>query len=482
MLANQEAETMERLTAEDRLMLWPDERWPQEIGVLAVLDGTSMLDPGGRIRIEAVRQAVEARLHLVPRFRQVLHVPRRGLGGPLWTDATAFDLADHVRVTSVPAPGDDAALLRVAEQLRRRRLDRSRPLWEMWFLTGLPERRIGLFARMHHAVADGIAGVATLGTFLDAAPGAPAGPARPWTPAPVPPARSLLADSLRQHAAGVGGAFSALARPADAARQARDVLSAMHGMFSAQPTPRTSLNQVVGPDRCLAVIRGSLDLASQVAHRHGAKVNDVLLAVTAAGLHGLLRSRGEPVEDLALPVYVPITLRQAQHREQARGNLIGQMVVPLPIGEPDPGPRLEQIAAEAARQKASSHPNLGTMFRSRLARRALLAFLDRHPVSVTTADVPGPPHPVFFARAGVLEMFPVLPLIGSVTLGVGALSYAGQLNITVVADRDAVPDLDTFTAAARSELRALCESSQPDPSRHRPDFSGIAASDTGPQQ
>jgi diacylglycerol O-acyltransferase len=448
---------MERLTAEDRLMLWPDQRWPQDIGVLAVLDGASLLDPDGRFRIETAREAVEARLHLVPRFRQLLHVPRRGLGGPLWTDAPAFDLADHVRVAGVPAPGDEAALMFAVEQLRSGRLDRSRPLWEMWFLTGLPGRRIGLFARMHHSIADGIAGVATLGMFVDIAPGAPVGSARPWTPAPVPPARALLADSLRSHAARAGGAFFALARPATTARQARDVLSAVHGMFSAPPTPRTSLDQVVGPDRSLAIIRGSLDLARQAAHQHGAKVNDVLLAITAAGLRGLLRSRGETIENLALPVYVPITLREAQHREQARGNLIGQMVVHLPIGQPDPGRRLEQIAAETARQKASSHPDLGTMFRSRLARRALLSFLDRHPVSVTTADVPGPPHPVCLAGARLLEVFPVLPLIAKVTLGVAALSYAGQLNITVVADRDAVPDLDAFTAAARSELRALCE-------------------------
>jgi len=448
---------MERLTAEDRLMLWPDERWPQDIGALAVLDGASLLDPGGQFRIEAARQAVGARLHLVPRFRQLLHVPRRGLGGPLWADAPAFDLAGHVRVMEVPAPADDAALLGVAERLRRRRLDRSRPLWEMWFLTGLPERRIGLFARIHHAIADGIAGVATLGTFLDPTPGAPAGSARPWTPAPPPPARALFADNLRRQAAGVGGALSALARPAAALRQVQSTVPAMRGMFSAPPTPRTSLDQVVGPGRRLVVIRGDLDLARQAAHRHGAKVNDVLLAITAAGLHGLLRGRGELVEGLTLPVYVPITLREAQHREHARGNMIGQMVVPLPIGESEPGVRLGQIAAEADRQKASSHPNLGTMFRSRLARRALLAFLDRHPVSVTTADVPGPPQPLYLAGARLLEVFPVLPLIAKVTIGVGALSYAGQLNVTVVADRDAVPDLDTFAAAARSELRALCE-------------------------
>jgi len=95
------------------------------------------------------------------------------------------------------------------------------------------------------------------------------------------------------------------------------------------------------------------------------------------------------------------------------------------------------------------------MFRSRLAHRALLAFLDRHPVSATTADVPGPPLPVYLAGARLLEVFPVLRLIAKVTLGVGALSYAGQFGITVVADRDAVPDLEIFAEPAQNELQAL---------------------------
>ena len=98
---------MDRLTAEDLLMLWPDEIWPQEIGALAILNG-SLLDPSGRFRIEAVRDVVAARLHLVPRFRQLLCVPRRGLGGPLWVDAPAFDISEHMRVVPLPGPGDEA--------------------------------------------------------------------------------------------------------------------------------------------------------------------------------------------------------------------------------------------------------------------------------------------------------------------------------------------------------------------------------------
>jgi diacylglycerol O-acyltransferase len=449
---------MERLTAEDQLMLWPDEIWPQDIGALAVLDGNSLFEPGGRFRIEAVRQAIGARLHRVPRFRQCLSIPRRGLGPPLWVDAPAFDLRDHVREASLPAPGDEAALLRATEQLRRHRLDRSRPLWEMWFLPGLPEQRIGMFVRMHHVMADGIAGVATIGSLLDTDPDTPAAPAPQWTPAPPPTARALVADNLRRYADGLGRVLSSPTRLVTAARRARATWPSLRSTFTEVPTPATSLNRRVGSDRVVALIRTDLNEVKQIARAHDAKLNDVLLAVTAGGLRGLLDSRGERVDDLVLPVYVPITLRRPARRAQARGNLIGQMLVPLRVGTTDAGRRLRQITAETAGQKARSHPNLGVVLRSRIVRRALLAILNRHPVNVTTADVPGPPLPVYLAGARLLDVFPVLPLIGNVTLGVGALSYGQQFNITAVADRDACPDLDVFAASARDELRALAAS------------------------
>jgi WS/DGAT/MGAT family acyltransferase len=454
---------VERLTAEDQLMLWPDEIWPQEIGALAVLDGSHLLDPGGRLRIEAVREVIAARLHLVPRFRQLLHIPRRGLGGPLWVDAPTFDLRDHVRVVPLPDPGDEAALLLAAEQLRRRRLDRSRPLWEMCFLPGLPENRVGMFVKMHHAIADGIAGVATLGALLDAAPDGHTGSAQPWTPAPPPAARDLFADNLRRHTDDLGRAVSALTQPVTTARHVMAGWTTIRQILAAEPAPRTSLDRVIGPDRNLALIRSDVDLIKKIAHSHDAKVNDVLLEVIAGGLRGLLRSRGEPVEDLVLPVYVPITLRQAQARAQARGNLIGQIVVPLPIGVPDPGRRLALIAAETATRKAGNHPSLGAAFRSRTTRRVLLKVLDHYPVNVTTADVPGPQTPLYLAGARLLEVFPMLPLLSKVSLGIGALSYAGQFNIMAIADKDACPDLHVFAACAQDELAALAAAAQVTP-------------------
>ncbi|MEU5264390.1 wax ester/triacylglycerol synthase domain-containing protein [Amycolatopsis sp. NPDC021455] len=439
---------MERLTAEDRLMLWPDRLWPQDIGAVAVLDGTPLADPDGRFRIDVVRRAVEARLHLVPRFRQLLVTPLPGLGGPLWTDAPVFGVSDHVRVLPLDDPADEARFLHAVENVRARRMDRSRPLWEMWFFPGLAGGRVGLFVRMHHAIGDGIAGVATLGAFLDAAPG----PVRAWTPAPWPPASTLMIDNLRRR---TQAAVAVLRRPRTALASARAAWPQVPRLFKTPPTSPTSLDRVVGPGRSFAFIRAELDAVRQAAHRHDATINDVLLTAVAGGLDALFRARGESVEDRTVPVYVPVTLRPAQHRDQARGNSVGQMIVPLPLGVADPGSRLRRIAAETTRRKAVDHADLGTAFRSPLARLALLKFLERHPVSVTTADVPGPPQPVHLAGARLLEIFPLLPLIARVPLGIGALSYAGQFTVTVVADRDAVPDFETFAESARDELGAL---------------------------
>ncbi len=445
---------IERLTAEDQIMLWPDEIWPQDIGAIALLDGCNLLDPDGRFRIEAVREAVAGRLHLAPRFRQLLYVPPRELGGPLWVDAPAFDIADHVREFPLLAPVDEAQLLLTVEELRRRRLDRARPLWELWFVTGLPERRLGLFMRTHHCIADGIAGVATLGTFLDVDPHAIAAPGPPWTPAPLPSTADLSSDSRQRHADQLGRTVSMLAHPVSSARRVLGAWPAMRELLAEQELPATSLDQLVGPGRNFALIRSSIDRVKEIAHAHDAKVNDVLLTVIAGGLRALLRSRGEPVKDALLRVYVPVSLRHGQYAG-ARGNQIAQMVVPLPVGVSDPAQRLQHITTETARRKTMSRPSVGKMPHRGVAGRMFLKLLNRQRVNVTTADLPGPEFPLYLAGARLLEVFPVLPLIGRVSLGVGAMSYAGQFNITAVADKDAFPDIDIFAAGVRDELDAL---------------------------
>lgn len=445
---------VDRLTAEDRLILWPDELWPQDVGVLSVLDGSSLLESDGRFRIEVAREAIEARLYLLPRFRQIIYVPRRGLGGPLWVDAPHFDLRDHVQVAQLPIPGDEAQLLQTTEQLRGRRLDRSRPLWEAWFLPGLPDDRIGMFVRLHHVVADGIAGVAALGALLDVGSDvAPALP-QPWTPATRPDARDLLADNLRRQVNQLGRWMSVVGRPMATVRRTKAAWPAMRELFAEKPGPRTSLDRVVGPHRTLALIRGNLQVVEDVAHAHAATVNDVLLTVIAGGLRALLYSRGERIEDVNLPIYVPVSLRR-DRAARAAGNLISQMIVHLPLGIADPARRLRETAAETARRKSVTRPSLGTMFHGKVTRLVMLRLVIRQRVNVVTADLPGPQQPLYFAGSQLLEMFPLVNLLGNESLGVGALSYAGQFNLMAVSDTDAYPDLDVFVAGARDEIQTL---------------------------
>jgi WS/DGAT/MGAT family acyltransferase len=429
---------MERLSTEDRVMLWPDARWPQEIGAIAILDGG--------VDLAAVRSVIAARLDRVPRFRQLLVTPGWGLGGPLWIDAPDFDLDEHLSVLPVPAPGDEAALLLMVERLRARRLERSRPLWQIAVLPGLAGNRAALFLKVHHAVADGMAGIAMIGALLDPAADAPADPAPPpWRPRPGPSRHELVYDNLRDQlhlipalGRGLGAAFAAV-----------------RGLRDVPVEPATSLNRFIGADRRLALIRTDLAAMKRIAHEHGATVNDVLLAATAGGLRALLISRGEPIDDRAVRADVPVTLRALPDCARARGNMISQLMVPLPVGVADPDERLRRIAADTARRKATAHPSSGTVLRSRLARAAVVTVLQRRPVNVTTTDLVGPPQPLYVAGTRLLEVFPVLPLMANVTLGVGALSYTGRFAIAVTADRDTYPDLDVFVDHARGELTEL---------------------------
>ena len=115
-----------------------------------------------------------------------------------------------------------------------------------------------------------------------------------------------------------------------------------------------------------------------------------------------------------------------------------------------------QIAAETAVRKKKSRPQGGTLFRNIPIQRAWLRFAPHQRIMTTyAANVPGPPVPVYLAGARVLELFPIVPILGNISIGVGALSYAGQFNITVVADRELCPDLDVFVDGMRGSLAAL---------------------------
>lgn len=452
------ARTLERLTASDLFLLWDDYGWSSDIGGVAILDGTNLLDGDGQVRIDAIRQRLEPRLELVPRFRQLLYRPRFGLGWPLWVDAQSFDVADHIRVHPL-AGADEATLLEACAELAARPFDGRQPLWELWLLPGLPNRRLGAYLKLHHAIADGTAAIAAFGALLDLSDDVATTVATQWNGNPVPTTGELLRDNLRRRRRELGRAWSGLAHPGRTLRRTRQVLPAWREVLMDKPAPQTSLNRPIGKSRRLAVVRGRLDVTKQIAHAHGAKVSDVVLAIVAGGVRALLESRGELRQGLEQRAMVTLS----EHQEEtghAQGNKPGWMMVPLPLDERDPVRRLERIAAETAVRKKQARPEAGTgIFRFIVGQRIWYwMFPHQRAVNLVVSNVPGPPVPVYLAGARILEVFPMMPTMGNLTLVVAALSYAGQLNITAIADRDGCPDVDVFAHGVRNAFDALAQS------------------------
>lgn len=454
----------DRLSPTDLAVLWPEDLgWPQDVGLLAVLDGTALLDERGELEIRRIRDHVAARLPLLPpRFRRLLVRPPRGLGRPYWLDAGPLDVDVHVRTETVPAPGGERELLATCERLRRRRFDPSRPRWTLYLLTGLPDGRVGLYMGVHHCLVDGVAGVAALGAFVDLA--VPPDPPPHPRPAQRPPTTlELLVDVLRTRAAALRGALPALRHPVVWVRRLRDDVQ-LWRRVATDTIPRTSLTGPVGPGRRVALVRSELEQLRTVGHVHGATVNDVLLCAVAGAFRELLLSRGESPDGIVLRAAVPVALHDTD-AGSAEGNRDGGVMLALPVGEPDPHARLRAIAMDSAERKRTGvMPGATTgLFAAPTLQRLLIRATPRQRLSATSvANVPGPPMALTLAGAPILELFPLVPLIGNIAIAVGALSYAGHFTITLVVDEDHVDtgELEVLRAGTARTLEDLARQVQ----------------------
>jgi len=440
---------VERLSTLDVSNLRVEDRGlPMHVAALVILDSAA---PGAGLDLDTVRTVIGQRLHLAPRLRQVLYRPRRGLGPPVWVDAAGFDIRDHVRARPVPAPGDETVLLQVCAELNTGRMDRSRPLWQVWLLTGLAGGRTGLLIRLHHVVADGIAALALLGALFDPDPAAPAAAAPAGAPEPVPATRELAADQLRRSARALAGAACRVRHPSAVAARLGGLARQAGQLARDGPAPRVSLNVPVSGHHRLLLVRADLERARAAAHARGGTVNDLVLAAVAGGARRVLASRSELSPGLVLMVSVAASVRAAAD-QPATGNRVGVMIVPLPVFEADPGRRLALIARATAQRKRQPpyQPGAG------LLQRWVVSMMSRQRlVNLLVSNLPGPAGPLFLAGRPVLEIFQFGIVQGNITVSAGALSYAGQLNLDLVGDSDAVPDLTAFADGISDTLRQL---------------------------
>jgi diacylglycerol O-acyltransferase len=413
--------------------------------------------------------AIAARLHLVPRYRQRLAFVPLQQGRPVWVDDPHFNIRYHVRQTALPAPGGDEELRRLCGRLFSQRIDRTKPLWELYLAEGYRRDHFAVISKTHHALVDGISGVDLVSVLFDSAPDpmpVPA-PETPWVPRPLPSGAQLLADALLERTTVpqemVRGVRHVLRAPRQIAEGARDALVGVGALAftGLNPAPPSPLNRPIGPHRRFTWVEAELNDFRRTKSTLGGTVNDVVLAAVAGALGRHLRRQGHSTDDLTLKAMVPVSVR-ADLERGALGNRVAAMMAPLPVGVEDPVERLA-IVREAMADIKRSGQAVGAQALTELtgfapptvmSQAARLASRQRF-FNLVVTNVPGPQHPLYLLGRRLEAIYPMVPLARNQALGIALMSYAGRLDFGLNGDFDAMEDLDLLAADLQESIAEL---------------------------
>ena len=412
---------------------------------------------------------VHNRLHLVPRFRQKLAFPPAETGRPFWVDDPTFNLEYHVRHSALPAPGSEEQLRNIAGRLFSQRLDRGKPLWELWLVQGLERNRFALINKTHHALVDGVSGVDIATVLFDVKPVPEQIEADSWVPSPAPSGAELAARGVKDFAETpfklTRRALRAAVDPIRAARRVTESAEAIAEVAwnFADPAPDVPLNVEIGSHRRFAWTRSNLQDFKRIKDALGGTVNDVVLTVVSGALRRWLHGRGIRTEGLELRALVPVSIR-AEDEHGKLGNRIAAMRGPLPVYVEDPVRRLG-IVRSAMDDLKDSKQALGAEVISRfndfapptlLAQAARINFSTRL-FNLIVTNVPGPQIPLYVLGRELQDVFPVAFLPEHHALAIAAMSYNGGINFGLLADYDAMEDVDSLADALGYSLAELLE-------------------------
>ncbi len=432
---------IERVPVPDLCALWAESSTaPMNIALIGVVEAEPLLDPDGTVALDRIRSFVEARLPGAPMLLRALRPTRLSQGTPAWIDAPCFDISDHVVLAPRDRPlidEDDFHAWCAGRSLIP--LDRTRPLWRLDIIPGLPGGRIGVLLVLHHVVADGLRGVALVTSLLESTPQGRAN-GETWRPRPAPAGLALIMDNL-QRRWDVVRRF----RPSRLIRSARTLRALYHA--PGRRAPSTSLTGPIGDKRHLTVLRYPLTELRSAAHAHSCTINDLLIAAVTTGLREMLIGRGEDQDGRDLLASVPVGARGGREG--------GMFIAPLPVGVPDGAERLRIVTQATATGKR--HPDQGVAgivaLPASLARLGV-AWAKRAAsshINLYVTNVPGPTSALYFAGARLLQAVPLAPLVAGVRLSVTAMSYDGQFAVSLLVDNN-MPDLPVLAVGVRAAL------------------------------
>lgn len=482
----------ERLSALDASFLFVEEGdTAMHVGGLAIFG-----EPEGGLDVDALERHIARRIGRVPRFRQRVRAVPGGLARPVWVDDANLDLDHHIRRSHLPRPGGERQLDEFVARVMARPLDRNRPLWELYVIEGLAGGRFAILSKTHHALVDGVASVDLAQVLLDPTPVPAQDPIDDWVPTAEPTDAELVVTAVSDMLRAPGEAIESLARRTpDPSALMRGFAGAIGGIAStlravSAPAGAGSLSAVAGSDaRVFATVDGSLADHKLIREAHGATVNDVVLTVVAGSLRAWLMARGEPMhQGTTVRALVPVSLRGHHATTEGlgagvdgdddprTGNHVSAYFVELPVGEPSPVVRLQQVSM-AMRGLKDSGQALGAQTIISLAGYAPSTVhamaartansLSSRVFGLVVTNVPGPQFRLYALGAPLLAAYPVAPLASGQAVAIGVTSYDGHVFYGLIGDREAMPDMNVLAQCLDDSLAELVALSQPGATRRR---------------
>ena len=438
------------------------------IGAIAIFAPDSgMNDPSDGISIEAFRQHVASRLHLLPHYRQRLEwSPFQG--HPIWVDDQRFDLLRHVWHAGLPAPGNTAQLKELAAQILSRPLDLTRPAWEMWLIEGLRSGGFAVVVKVHHCMVDGVSGVNVLTELFSSSADVANAKAPPWKPRPRPTWLDFLSDGLAETADRAGEALrnvgSALLSPIETVNNLVEVGKSGAASLNAglRPPPDTPLNQPITSHRRVDWCDIDLAEVKDLKKRLDGTVNDVVLTLVAGALRRTLQQRKVSLRSLDLRVIVPVNTRSGEFDATA-GNKVAAWFLDLPVSESNVRTRFEKIRDQTRALKSSNAEQGIDLFlrfadwigSSRLPYWGVSIVQMLRPYNLIITNVHGPPVPLYLLGARLESFYPTVPLFENQGIAVAVMSYVDRISFGILADWDLVPDLHGMVEAIDASLEEL---------------------------
>jgi len=450
------------------------------VGSVCLVEATTPDGTESSLTLEHLSRFIESRLPLVPLFRRRLVTVPLGLDHPYWIDDPDFDIEFHIRELALPSPGNDRQLAEQVARLHARPLDRSRPLWELYLITGLSGGRAAIYNKIHHSAIDGVSGADILTAVLDVSPQSrpapksevfegerPPGPTwllgrSAWTLALQPLQAVRVVADLARSVPVLANAISPALGQRISGKDDGDVLSAPPGLHA----PGTPFNAPLSPHRRWAFT--DLPLSEVKSLRTGTQltVNDVVMALCAGALRRWLELH-EALPSAPLVAAVPVSVRVTSEKGDY-GNKVSIMLAPLPTNLSDPAERMEAThqAMLAAKDQHGAIPAglladvtqfaMPVLANQAWRMSAKLRLLERvNPFNLIISNIPGPNVPLYFAGAKLLAYYPVSALVDGQGLNITVMSYRGNLYFGLIADRKLVPDLEVMAAFLRDELDTL---------------------------